>query len=64
MIENKNQNIYLDVNNLYSYAMSKFLSPSGFKWIYPKVFNLNKYTSSSSKGYVLEVHLENLKEIH
>ena len=26
---------------------------SGFKWIDPKTFDLNKYTSNSSKGCVL-----------
>ena len=29
-------NIYLDANNLYCYAMSKFLPTIGFKWISPK----------------------------
>ena len=33
--------------------MSKFLRTSNFKWIGPKEFDLNKYTSSSSKGFVL-----------
>ena len=28
--------IYLHTNNLYDYAMSKFLPTSGFKWIDPK----------------------------
>ena len=28
--------IYLDANNLYGYAMPKFLPTSGFKWIDPK----------------------------
>ena len=28
--------IYLDTNNLCGYAMSKFLSISGFKWTDPK----------------------------
>ena len=39
--------IYLDVNNLYGYAMSKFLTTSGFKRIDPKEIDLNKYTSNS-----------------
>ena len=46
--------IYLDTNNLYGYAMSK-------------EFDLNKYTSNSSKGCVLEVNLEypkGLRELH
>ena len=46
---------YLDANNLYGYAMSKFLSKGGFKWIDPKEFDLNKYTSNILKYCVLEV---------
>ena len=42
--------------------MSKFLPTSGFKWIDPKEFDLNKYTSNSSKGRVLEVYLQYRKE--
>ena len=48
----------LDANNLYGYAMSKFLPPSGFKWIDHKEFDLNKYSSNNSKGCFLEVDLE------
>ena len=44
--------------------MSKFLLTSGFKWIDPKEFDLNKYTNNSSKGCVLEINLEYLKELH
>ena len=55
--------IYLDVNNLYRYAMSKFLPTGGFKWIEPKEFDMNKYTKISIKGYVLEVDLEYPKEL-
>ena len=41
------QNIYLDANNLYGYGMPKFRPGSGFTWIDPKVFDVNKYTSNS-----------------
>ena len=59
MTQNKNQNIiYLDANDLYDYAMSKFLPTSPFKWIDPKQFDLNKYSRNSSKACVLEVNLE------
>ena len=52
------QIMYLDANNLYGYTMAKFLPPSVFKWLVSKDFNLNKYTSNSSKGCILEVNLE------
>ena len=58
---------YLYANNLYGYTMSKILPTSGLKWIDPKEFDLNKYTSNSSKGCVLEVDLEcpkELRELH
>ena len=55
--------LYLDANNLDGYAMSKFLPTSGLKQIDPKDFDLNKYTSNSSKGCVLEVDLEHPKEL-
>ena len=47
--------IYIDANNLYGYAMSKFLPASGFKWIDIKEFHLD--TGNSSKECVLEVDL-------
>ena len=49
--------INLDTINLYAYVMSKFLPTSDFKSIDPKEFDLNKYTSNSSKKCVLEVDL-------
>ena len=56
--------MYLDPNNLYGYAMSKFLPASGFKWKDPKEFELNKYTKNSSKGCSLEVDIKYPKELH
>ena len=55
--------IYLDANNLYGYGMHKFFPTSGFKWVDPEKFHLNKYTSNSSKGCVLKVNLEYPKEL-
>ena len=64
MTQNKNQKIQFDTKNLYGYAMSKFLPTSGFKWIDPKEFDLNKYTNNSSKGCFLKVDLEYPKGLH
>ena len=58
MIKHKYVYYILDTNNLYGYAMSKFLPTSGFKWIDPEEFDWNKYNSNSSKGCVLKVDLE------
>ena len=44
------------IYNLYSYAISKFLSTCGFKWIDPKEFDLNK--CNGSKGCLLKVDLD------
>ena len=53
--------IYLDANNLYVYAISKFLPTSEFKWIDLKEFDTNKYTSNSCKGCVSKLILNILK---
>ena len=45
----------------------KFLPTGGLKWVDPKAFDLNKYTSNSSKGRVLEADIEylnKLRELH
>ena len=42
----------------------QFLPTSGCKWIDPKEFDMNKYTSNSSKGCALEVDLEYPKELN
>ncbi|KAE9521648.1 hypothetical protein AGLY_017944 [Aphis glycines] len=56
---------YLDANNLYGWAMSKYLPTGDFKW----VNNLNNFdvmgiSDESPKGYILEVDLSYSKELH
>ena len=43
--------------------MSKFFPTSGFKWTDLKEFDLNRYTSNSSKGLLLKVDFEYEKEL-
>ena len=43
--------------------ISKFLPTSGFTWVDQKEFDLNKYTSNSSNGCVLQIDLEYPKEL-
>ena len=43
--------------------MSKFLPTKEFKWIDPEEFDFNKYTSNSSKRYVLVVDIKYPKEL-
>ena len=59
--------MYLDANNLYGWAMSKYLPTGGFKWLTEKQIeglNLTKYKEDSKKGLILEVDLEYPKELH
>ena len=59
--------IYLDMSNLYGCAMSQYLPYSNFKWIKnidqikQKLMDIK---SNSSTGYILEVDLEYLQELH
>ncbi|KAL4153215.1 hypothetical protein QTP88_001048 [Uroleucon formosanum] len=56
---------YLDANNLYGWAMSKYLPTGDFKWV-DNVNNFDVMNSSdkSCKGYILEVDLSYPKELH
>ena len=61
---NKNQNKYTYMGIIYLVmAMSKFLPTSGLKWIDPKQFDINKYTSNSLNGCILKVDLEYPKQV-
>ena len=53
--------IYLDVNNLYGWAMSRYLPYGRFKWISDeeiKNSDVNSISENSLHGYILEVDLE------
>ena len=59
--------IYLDANNLYGYAMSKYLPTGNFKWLSQKKMdglNLAEYEKDSKKGLILEVDLEYPEQLH
>ena len=62
---------YLDVNNLYGWAMSQKLPVNGFKWVEEqsqfKEGCIKNYDEHSNKGYFLEVYVEypkNLLSLH
>ena len=57
----ESKHIYLDTNNLYGCAISIFFPRSGFKWIDPKEFDLNKYTCNISKDAISKSILNILK---
>lgn len=58
--------IYLDVNNLYGYAMSQYLPYKNFKWVENcENFNVNNNIAEDSPlGYILEVDLEYPSILH
>ena len=39
--------IYLEVNDLHGFEMSRFFPTSRFKWINPKDFEINQYNKNS-----------------
>ena len=59
--------LYLDMNNLYGCAMSQYLPINNFRWvkntdeIEEKLISIK---TNSLTGYILEVDLEHLKELH
>lgn len=64
---NKKSNyiIYLDVNNLYGYAMSQYIPYKNFEWKEDiKSFNLMNIEPDAEIGYILEVDLEYSESLH
>ena len=59
---------YLDVNNLYGWAMSQKLPVNGFKWIKntSKIDEkfIKNYNEDSDKGYIFEVDVNSPKRLH
>ena len=56
---------YLDMNNLYGWAMSGYLPYGGFKWLKNvDGFDVNSISEKSPIGYILEVDLEYPDELH
>ena len=59
--------MYLDINNLYGWAMSQYHSTGGFKWLSEGEINntnLGKYTEESYRGLILEVDLDYPEQLH
>ena len=60
-------NMYFDANNLYGWAMTRYLPYGGFKWMIEEEinnFDLNSIGKNSLNGYILEVDLEYPNELH
>ena len=56
---------YLDMNNLYGWAMSGYLPYGGFKWLKNvDNFDVNSISESSPVGYILEVDLTCPGKLH
>ena len=59
---------YLDMNNLYGWAISEYLPYEEFQWLENiDEFDINSINEKSDKGYFLEVDLEypnNLHKLH
>ena len=57
--------LYLDMNNLYGWAMSGYLPYSGFKWLKNAYnFDVRSVGETSSIGCILKVNLEYPKKVH
>ena len=55
---------YLDVNNLYGWAMSQPLPTGRFRWVSIKSNEIEELAARSDKGYLLEVDVKYLKDLH
>lgn len=64
-LENKSYLLYLDVNNLYGYAMMKSLPLRNFRWSPSRNFNdMQSDVEKLGMGFILEVDLEYPQALH
>ena len=54
---------YLDTNNLYGWAMSKYLPYGGFKWR-NTITDILNIPDDSPKGYIMEADLSYPEKLH
>ena len=55
---------YLVANNLYGWIMSQPLPTGGFKWVSIKPSKISQLSKRKYKGYLLEVDVKYLRELH
>ena len=56
---------YLDINNLYDWAINEYLPYGGFEWLKNiDKFDIMSISDKTSIGYFVEVDLEYPKELH
>ena len=55
---------YLDANNLYRWAMSQLLPTGGFRWVDVKPNEISKLMRRTDKGYLLEIDVKYLRDLH
>ena len=55
---------YLEVNNLYGWAMSQSLPTGGFRWVSIEPNEIGELARHRDKGYLLEVDVSCPEELH
>ena len=55
---------YLDVNNLYGWAMSQLLPTGGLRWVDVSPNDISELVKCKNEGYLLEVDVKYPKELH
>ena len=65
ILQNRQYNTYLDMNDLYGWEMCSYLTYGGFKSLKDvDNFNLNSISENNPVGYIFKVDLEYPDELH